>query len=336
MMMGTDVRPCRTCKDPVVVVLNAIGQPVGDVMCDACRRALDAMRRYAQQYATQAKTVYQPQVPKSCDMCGVGSASTHINTTAHGDFCDSCIKQMYPPKPQPVCDLCGVSGTPLRTIRHTFFGNLCQSCYGVQLKQASQQKQQAQQGAKKVAYQKRYSGNVSQSGTVGSPSGTPQCSFTWDVPRQAYAINADYQQNFLEFIKAKVPVSDRVPEYDSVTRKFKCWYIKEAWYDILYELAVHIWGPSGVRAVTKEDAERAWKAQEDARKAALAAQRQAVLGPFEAALLDFCSLCDIDALRAARNKMAIALHPDKGGDPDKMAKLNASWFIVETELRKRS
>ena len=162
-----------------------------------------------------------------------------------------------------------------------------------------------------------------------------QCTFTWDVPRQAYSITTPFQPNFVEFIKAKVPVSDRVADYDPQTRKFRAWYIKEAWFDVLYELASQLW-PNAVTVLSKQQAEAAWKAQEDARIAALAAQRAAVLGPFESALLDFCSLCDVDALRKARNAMATTLHPDKGGDPDKMAKLNASWYIVETELKKRS
>lgn len=181
-------------------------------------------------------------------------------------------------------------------------------------------------------------------GVTQSPSGVggyaqsaqaPQCSFTWDMPRMAYGVKSDFNPNFIEFIKAKVPVSDRAPDYDPQTKKFNCWYIKEAWFDILYELATQLWG-SAVTVITRAQAEKAWKEQEEARAAMLLAQRQAVLGPFETALLEFCSLCDVDAMRKARNAMAITLHPDKGGDPNKMAKLNASWFVVETELKKRS
>lgn len=186
-----------------------------------------------------------------------------------------------------------------------------------------------------MAYPKRNYTTTYNLGGHSTTALTPQCSFTWDVPRQAYEVTAQYQPNFIEFIKAKVPVSDRVPEYDSVTKKFKCWYIREAWFDVLNELATQLW-PNAVHVLTRAQAEKAWKEQEDARIAMLKAQREAVLGVFETALLDFCSLCDADALRAARNKMAIALHPDKGGDPNKMAKLNASWFVVETELKKRS
>lgn len=156
-----------------------------------------------------------------------------------------------------------------------------------------------------------------------------QCSFTWDMPRSAYGVKCEYQPNFIEFIKAKIPASDRVWDPN-----VKTWFIKEPWFDVMVELAQQLW-PGAVAVITRSQSEAAWTAQENARKAALAAQRQAVLGPFESALLDFCSLCDEDALRAAYRKAALTLHPDRGGDKDTMAKLNASWFVVEQELRKR-
>jgi hypothetical protein len=184
-------------------------------------------------------------------------------------------------------------------------------------------------GGTKVAYagKTRRTPQGYPSSTTGAQS-TTQCSFTWDMPRSAYAVKCEYQPNFIEFIKAKVPASDRAWDPTS-----KTWYVKDAWFDILFELANQLW-PDAVGVVTREQSEKAWKEQEDARSAMLAAQRQAVLGPLENAILEFASLCDVDALRAARNKMAIALHPDKGGDPNKMAKLNATWFVVESELKK--
>ena len=197
-----------------------------------------------------------------------------------------------------------------------------------------------------MAYRSRPTGNPPLGGTSGPGSSSyrvqgsaqsTQCSFEWDVARSAYSVKAEFQPNFIEFIKAKVPVSDRVPEYDSVTRKFKCWYIKEAWFDILFELACQLWTANGVSVITRENAERAWREQEAARAAMLKAQRDAVLGPLESALLAFCELCSADALKAAFRKAAIELHPDKqGGDQERMARLNASWFIIETELKKRS
>lgn len=250
-------------------------------------------------------------------------------------YCPGCTKlnaakqQAFVPF---ICIRCG----KLFKIYRTSPQRWCPACQSTQTPKAQAQAK-AQQKARYQAvagYRRSYQPGATAPGS-GQSQKMQQCSFTWDVLRQAYSIEASFQPNFIEFIKAKVPVSDRVPEYDSVTRKFKCWYIKEAWFDILYELASQLW-PGGVYVLSKQQAQDAWSAQEKARADALAAQRAAVLGPFEAALLDFCSLCDVDALRAARNKMAIALHPDKGGDPEKMSKLNASWFIVETELKKRS
>jgi hypothetical protein len=174
-----------------------------------------------------------------------------------------------------------------------------------------------------------YSRGMRRQGYPQAQSAQTQCSFAWDMPRSAYGVKCEYQPNFIEFIKAKIPASDRVWDPN-----IKTWFIKEPWFDVMVELAQQLW-PWSVVVITRAQSEQAWKAQEDARKAALATQRQAVLGPFESALLDFCSLCDEDALKAAYRKMSLALHPDKGGDSDKMARLNAAWFVVESELRKK-
>lgn len=158
---------------------------------------------------------------------------------------------------------------------------------------------------------------------------TTQCTFTWDIPRSAYSVKCEYQPNFIEFIKAKVPASDRVWDPN-----VKMWYIKEAWYEVLHELAGQLW-PGAVASTSKSVAEAAWQAQENARRAAIAAQRAAILTTLDNAILDFCTLCDSEALRACYRKMSLALHPDRGGDADKMSKLNASWYVLETELKKK-
>lgn len=187
-----------------------------------------------------------------------------------------------------------------------------------------------------MAYKRGSSYQTQSTYPVTSSRTNTQCSFTWDVARGAYGVKSDFNPNFIEFIKAKVPGSDRAADYDPVTRKFNCWYIKEAWFDILHELATQLW-PGGVTVLSRVDAERAYKEQETARAQALAAQRAAVLGPFEAALLDFFACCDLESLKACYRKAATSLHPDKaGGDSDKMARLNAAWFLIEQEFKKRS
>ena len=245
-------------------------------------------------------------------------------------LCDGCGADV-------VVILHGLQARPTQVYCHG-----CTKLNAAKVMYAAQQQQQAQiaqqyssryrvGGQQNVSYQRRSprpSGPQFPSSYTSAQAQAPQCSFTWDMPRMAYAVTCQYQPNFIEFIKAKIPVSDRA--WDSTT---KTWYIKDAWFDIMFELSEQLW-PNAVNVVTRAQAEKAWKEQEDARAAMLLAQRQAVLGPFETALLEFCSLCDVDALRKARNAMAVALHPDKGGDANNMARLNASWYIVETELKK--
>ena len=48
-------------------------------------------------------------------------------------------------------------------------------------------------------------------------------------------------------------------------------------------------------------------------------------------LLDFVLLLPNDALQKAYRSAAMTLHPDRGGDMEKMARLNALWQRIETE-----
>lgn len=225
--------------------------------------------------------------------------------------------------------ICVDCGTNSVANQHTnrFGVPLCVICYGKR-----KLKLHAQNYGGNVAYKRSYQHPpLVGTSSYNQTKSQPQCSFEWDVARCAYAVRSQYQENFIEFIKAKIPGSDRAWDPGS-----KTWYIKDAWYDIMFELASQLW-PGAVTSVTRSDAERAWKEQEAARAAMLKAQREAVLSPFESALLTFCELCDSDSLKQAYRRAAQALHPDKqGGDGDKMARLNAAWFVVEQELKKRS
>src|ERR1700674_4663437 len=95
--------------------------------------------------------------------------------------------------------------------------------------QAKSQRFQTLYGGTNVAYQRR--GPHPQTGAYQHLTQQgPQCSFTWDMPRMAYAVTCQYQPNFIEFIKAKIPVSDRA--WDPTT---KTWYIKDPWFGIMHE-----------------------------------------------------------------------------------------------------
>lgn len=272
---------------------------------------------------------------KQCMLCRAPLSSSVEVTVG---ICATCVTNIYGQLPplKIVCLACGIPNTRLNS------GGLCMACYNLQY--AKQQWAQQHMGSfnpltsppsnlygkrgQNVAYRSRPISSYSQAQTTSRP--TTQCTFEWDMARSAYSVKTQFNENFIEFIKAKIPGSDRAWNPD-----LKIWFIKEAWYDIMFELASQLW-PGAVATITKAQAETAWKEQEASRLKMLTAQRAAVLGPFENALLEFCALCDTDSLRAAYRKMSIVLHPDKpGGDADKMARLNAAWFVVETELKKK-
>jgi hypothetical protein len=48
---------------------------------------------------------------------------------------------------------------------------------------------------------------------------------------------------------------------------------------------------------------------------------------------DFLVLCPTDEVKKLYRAAALALHPDKGGDADKMSKLNVAWNAIKTELK---
>src|SRR5258708_6975070 len=122
----------------------------------------------------------------------------------------------------PLCIFCGQP--ILSSIHHGLQGTFCTKCY--------QLLNTPKKGGKQYVAYKRSTQNPYQAynplgGTSSYNAQTksqPQCSFEWDVARCAYSVKTQYQENFIEFIKAKIPGSDRA--WDPTT---KTWFIKEAW-----------------------------------------------------------------------------------------------------------
>src|SRR5256885_910956 len=55
----------------------------------------------------------------------------------------------------------------------------------------------------------------------------------------------------------------------------------------------------------------------------------------EDAIIEFFRLLPFEAAKAAYRLAIQELHPDRGGDPVKAARLNAAWQRIESEIFKR-
>ncbi len=59
------------------------------------------------------------------------------------------------------------------------------------------------------------------------------------------------------------------------------------------------------------------------------------LNSLEDAIIEFFRLLPFEAAKAAYRLAIQELHPDRGGDPVKAARLNAAWQRIESEIFKR-
>ena len=141
----------------------------------------------------------------------------------------------------------------------------------------------------------------------------PKVRIWWDRDIQGYYIECPYSKAFVEGIKVVVPASDR--GYDPTS---KIWTITERFFPVIKIAADRLF-PNQVYYLTREQAEKA---------TAPSAVKSKTLNEI---LLDFVRLLPNDALQKAYRVAAMTLHPDRGGDMDKMARLNALWQRIETE-----
>ncbi len=141
-----------------------------------------------------------------------------------------------------------------------------------------------------------------------------KCRIWYDPKVDGYHISCAYSPQFVEFIKAAVPVSDRA--FDPVT---KHWTVTEKFFPILRSVAEKVWQASEIIIVTKDQT----------RATASAPVHKASL---DSVIIEFVKLLPADALTTAYRKAAVAYHPDRGGDSDRMSRLNALWTRIEAEL----
>lgn len=136
----------------------------------------------------------------------------------------------------------------------------------------------------------------------------------WDDSVSAYRVVAPFNRAFIDTLKLLIPASDRV--YDPSS---KAWTITERFLKPLQDLVEKAYGVKAT-VVTKDQAQSAKMPPTVAKS------------PVEAAIIEFFKLLPREAAEIAYKKGCFTLHPDRGGDMEKMSKFNAAWQRVVKEF----
>jgi hypothetical protein len=147
-----------------------------------------------------------------------------------------------------------------------------------------------------------------------------KCSIFWDTSVQAYRMKCQFKPQLIEFLKKQIPHSERSWDESS-----KIWTFTEKYLDGVRLLAETIFTKNECAVLTRAQVEAA-------QKPPAGGISVRTLNAIDSALADFMRLISYDAARAAYRRAAVELHPDKGGDMEKMSKLNALWTKIEKEV----
>ena len=136
----------------------------------------------------------------------------------------------------------------------------------------------------------------------------------WDTSVGAYRVVTPYNKAFVDAIHQLIPFSDRAWDPNS-----KMWTIAERFMEPLKNAAEKVFH-STATVVTK--------AQAEAAQVPKATAMTAIADACEA----FFRLASQDEMAKAYRSAATRLHPDHGGDMEKMSRLNALWQRISKEL----
>jgi hypothetical protein len=145
----------------------------------------------------------------------------------------------------------------------------------------------------------------------------------WDTSIQAYRLVSPFNKSLVDAFKLLVPASDR--QFDPQS---KIWTFTERWLTPTLAMFKQI-GLQQPTVVSRADAERA--------SAGSQSQSHSVTHTtsLDKTLSDFVRLLPFEAAQSAYRKASLVLHPDRGGDMDKMQALNNAWQKIERELYKQ-
>ena len=151
-----------------------------------------------------------------------------------------------------------------------------------------------------------------------------KCRIWWDSTIQSYVVSSAFSNKLVEGLKTIIPSSDR--QWDD-TSKF--WYITEPYGAFVKDIAEKCFGVGSVSFTSKTVAQQSQSSQQNQQRQTFTSTATT---PIDRAIIDFFTLLSYDAAKAAYRRASQELHPDKGGDSEKMTRLNQSWSRIEKEV----
>jgi hypothetical protein len=136
----------------------------------------------------------------------------------------------------------------------------------------------------------------------------------WDPDMQAYRLVTPYSDAFKQAFMAFIPGSDRFWDASA-----KSWTFSEKHLTQVFLLVEKVFG-SKPTVITRAQAEKA------------SVPPSVASSPLDSLILKFFRLLPYEAVQKAYRHAAMSLHPDHGGDMEKMSSLNSLWQRIEKEI----
>lgn len=167
-------------------------------------------------------------------------------------------------------------------------------------------------------------GNQAQEGAAVTTnyrnSGPIKCKIWWDTTISAYHISVPYNDQFRETLKRLIPASHRDFDEDA-----KIWIVAEEFLKPIVSLANAVWPQAGSVSVVD-------RAMAEATSSSTSST--AVSGGLPSMCEQFMALLDPGEAQELYRKASLRLHPDRGGDMEKMTQLNTLWGRIKKEIYK--
>jgi hypothetical protein len=152
----------------------------------------------------------------------------------------------------------------------------------------------------------------------------------WDSTIQAYRLKMQGEwsktEKIVEFLKKQIPHSDRnldVVVDPKTGKKDYTWTFTEKYFDGTVKFLELIFGKSEIAIITRKQVEEAQRPRSAMVSSA---------NPTAQAAFEFLKAIPYEAAQKAYREAAIRLHPDRGGNMEQMASVNALWTKIQKEI----